>query len=674
MKIALLDLNHISRGVHTNTVPLGLGLISRYLRLTIKTGLEIKIFKDAQKASTLLPGWGPDIVGISQYCWNSRLNLYTAQMIKESNPGSLVVAGGPNLDSSLSRRLDYFKSHPFVDICVSYDGEIPFAEVVKRRLNGENKDEIINNPVAGSYSFEPKTGQLRESEASAPRVASLDIFGPMYADGVFDELLDDGFHPFMQTHRGCPFECTYCHSGNRYNSKILFLSEDIFEKDMEYLGKRFAGKHNVTLYIANTNFSLFEQDFPIARIIRAIQKKYDWPRIINVNCGKDPQKLLDLLSIVKCEAAIALQTLTPKVLENIKRKNIPLSDFVSFMRQASIKTGEMSSTDLILCLPEETKDSFLATLRSVLNSGIENIYIFTLMNLKGTPISSDESRERYKYDIRHRVVPRQFSIMNDKLILDTEEVIVGTNTMSFEDYLELRGISFVVTVFFSSAELMPLKRLLLEYGVDMYNWVLAIHEKLHSFPELKSHYINFIQETKNELFPTREALEEFYSNEENFNALSSGRLGDNVLRKYKCILLSQDYKAYLKVAVSEAYELLKKKMPEEKARNLTEDMLLYLSTRNLKDFLKKGESDLDMDLRLKYDIPAWAANPVVSSKLEDTSGEYLYRVSFSEEAKTRIKDFSVMNRDSDLSLQILYRDGTIRDFWPSWGLKNKSNS
>ncbi len=670
MKIALLDLNHLTRGVHTNTVPLGLGLISRYLQKTVDYKFDIKIFKDTRKAIDTLPSWKPDVLGISQYSWNSELNLYFAETAKKNNPSCLVVAGGPNLDFSVSRRTEFFKKHPWVDICVYYDGEIPFAGIIKCLVSGESPPEIMKNPVPGSYSFDAKKNNLTEAAAPPPRITSLDEFGSIYADGIFDEFLDSGLHPFVQTHRGCPFECTYCHTSDRYYSKILFLSPEIFKKDMEYLGKRFAGQHNVTFYMANTNLSLYREDFPIAKIIRETQEKYDWPRIINVNCGKDPKKLLDLLSIIKCEAAISLQTLTPKVLDNIKRKNILLKDFISFMHEASRKTGEMSSTDLILCLPEETKESFLETLKTVLNSGIQSIYIYTLMNLKGTPISSEESFARYKYVIRYRIVPRQFSVVNEKKILDTEEVIVGTNTMSFEDYLGLRGVAFIITIFFSSAELIPLKRLLLEFGIDMYRWVTAIHEKFPLSPELNLHYRNFMQETKDELFPSREALARFYDKQENFDALCSGRLGDNILRKYKCNVLSRDYKAYLDLAISEAFELLKERIPEDKARSLIDDMFSYLSSRDLKQFFKRGDSNLKVDFKLKYDIPCWMADSEGSSRLEDSLGSYYYKVSFTEKSKTRLRNFTVMNRDFDLSLQVLYRDGTIKDFWPVWSLQN----
>lgn len=666
MKVALLDLNHITRGVHNKTAPLGLGLISRYLQKTINHDFNIKIFKDARKALKFLGSWKPDILGISQYSWNSELNLYVAELIKQNNPDCLIVAGGPNLDFETRYRKKFFKEHPLVDICVSYDGEIPFAEIVQRVISGREITDLRRVPVAGTYSFDSDNGEVIESTELPPRLNSLDIFGPLYTDGTFDEFLDDGFHPFLQTHRGCPFTCAFCHTGNKYYSRMLFLSPDIFRQDMQYLGKRFAGRHNIILHLANTNMSLFAEDFAIAKVIRETQQEYDWPRFMDVNSGKDPQKLLEMMSIVRFQPQIALQTLTSSVLENIKRKNIPFGDFVSFQHEVLKKTNETSTTELILCLPGETKESFLKTLKTLLNSGVQDIGIYSLMNLKGTLLSSEEYAARFGYQIRHRVVPRQFSLVKGKKILDTEEVIVETNTMSYQDYLELRGICFTVTTFFGSTELIPLKRLLIEYGIDIAIWVFSIHNRLYEFPDINLLFKEFVRETEEELFPTRAALVNFFEKSENFKALCTGRLGDNLLRKYKCILLSSHYKSVLELTLSEARNLLRERLGENMASDLVKDLSVYLSTRNVREIFDGSNVITDRIIHLNYDIPRWLSSVDNQILLGDFFGSYDYSVKFEKNIKKKARDFIKMNKEQDLSLQILYRDGGIRDFWPKW--------
>ena len=189
MKIALLELIHITRGAHANTVPLACGLIARYLQKTLKHDLEIKIFKDTEKALAAFKFWAPDVLGLSQYAWNSELNLHVAKFVKEKiNPDCLVAAGGPNLERSAPRKAKFFKAHPYVDICVSYDGEIPLAEIVNRLASGEKRGDIINNPPIGSASFDVNKQKIIESPQRPPRLTSIDIFGSMYADGFFDEF------------------------------------------------------------------------------------------------------------------------------------------------------------------------------------------------------------------------------------------------------------------------------------------------------------------------------------------------------------------------------------------------------------------------------------------------------------------------------------------------------
>ena len=130
-KIALLDLNHSTFGVHTNTVPLSCLLISSYLKRNVEHKLDIRVYKEHEFLIDDLKYWTPDLVGLAQYVWNSELNLYFAKEIKKINSSCVVVAGGPNLYQSYDEKLIFLKKESVIDICVSYDGEIPFTEITK---------------------------------------------------------------------------------------------------------------------------------------------------------------------------------------------------------------------------------------------------------------------------------------------------------------------------------------------------------------------------------------------------------------------------------------------------------------------------------------------------------------------------------------------------------------
>ncbi|MGE5342382.1 MAG: B12-binding domain-containing radical SAM protein [Candidatus Omnitrophota bacterium] len=670
MKIALLDLNHSTRGIHTNTTPLGLGLISSYLKKNLNVSFDIKIFKDIHAAlDTFHRRWIPDVVGLAQYSWNSELNLVAARAAVALNPDCLVIAGGPNIYKMEPAKLDFLKQEPYVDVCVVYDGEITFTDILRRLISGETKTDIRKNPEPGTYALNPETGELINRMENPPRLESLDTLGTPYADGFFDTFLDEGYHPFVQTHRGCPFGCAFCHTSDSYYNKMLFLSPELFRCDMEVLGKRFGGKYHIPLYIANTNWSLFDQDFEIARVIQQIKETYDWPHQIHINSGKNPKKLIEMLSIFRYMPGISLQTLTPHVLKNIKRVNIPFEDYLDFQEKVSVKTGRPSATELILSLPGETKETFMDTLVKTIDSGTQNIIIYTLMKLRGTPLNSDEFEKTYGYVVRHRVVPRQFSDINGTKIFDTEEVIVGTNTMSFDDYIELRSLSFTVSAFLASSELIPLVKLIVEHQIKISAWILGIHDRLRHYPDIYDAYQNFLQETRDELFPTREALVDFYSKPENYEALCMGKLGDNLLRKYKCIILFEHFGSLLDVAIAQAQKLMAEVCGEETANELLANMKRFLSTRNMKSIL--GASDMEEVFKervveLDVDIPAWLEASDSGLGLERFKRPSRYRVVFPEKAVNELNDIVKMNKDLELSMQILYRDGTIRAYWPHW--------
>ena len=671
MKIAFLDLNHATCGVHTNTTPLGSGLIATYTKKHIDHPLDIRIFKSIDRLVGL-QGWVPDVVGLAQYVWNSELNLYGAGLIKAMNPNCLVVSGGPDQD------LDAKKRHAFlvrwkgtIDLCVAYDGEIPFMMTIQSLLNNESPYDLKKNPPPGIFCLDPDTNDLVCSPEPPPRLNDLDIFGSIYADGLFDEFLDEGWHPFVQTHRGCPFLCTFCHTGDTFYNKMLYQSPEVFRVDMEYLAKRYAGQHNITLYMANTNMSLFDQDFPIAEVIREMQEQYDWPRNINVNSGKKPEKLKKMYSLIQFRPSIALQTLTKDVLKNIKRKNIPTMEFINFQKEVLDESDIDSITELILCLPGETKETFLETLVTVINSGAQFIGIYTLMNLKGTPERTEEFRERYGFKIAHRVVPRQLSQIGNDTIIDTEEVVCETNTLPFKDYLELRGIAFVVASFLNSSELKPLRILLMEYKVSVADWIFSIHKNLSSSPEISEVYNRFMQETRNELFPSREALLKFYEEPENFNALRKGLLGDNLLRKYKCIMLTNLYGSCVDLGINQALILFKAHHAGSETDQMFSNLKTFIQSRNVKDYLG-SLMEKEQTVELDYDIPSWLANKSKERRLEDFAWKSIYTVSLPDRIKKRSVDIADINKDFQLALQILIRDGTTADFWPVWSRQSPS--
>ena len=86
IKVLLGDLRHYTLGVHSNYVPVGIGYIATYLQKVIPSvDFDIKITVNPDEAFDLVDNWKPDVLGLSNYMWNSNLSYRVCEYIKEKN-------------------------------------------------------------------------------------------------------------------------------------------------------------------------------------------------------------------------------------------------------------------------------------------------------------------------------------------------------------------------------------------------------------------------------------------------------------------------------------------------------------------------------------------------------------------------------------------------------------
>ena len=59
-----------------------------------------------------------------------------------------------------------------------------------------------------------------------PRMVNLDRIPSPYLIGMMDKFFDEYLTPMIQTARGCPYSCTFCHDGLPYMTKYQRFSID----------------------------------------------------------------------------------------------------------------------------------------------------------------------------------------------------------------------------------------------------------------------------------------------------------------------------------------------------------------------------------------------------------------------------------------------------------------
>ena len=75
MKILLGDPRHDTVGTHSNYVPINIGYIATYLLKKIpNANIDIRIETETNAIFNEIINWEPDVVGLSNYVWNSSLS------------------------------------------------------------------------------------------------------------------------------------------------------------------------------------------------------------------------------------------------------------------------------------------------------------------------------------------------------------------------------------------------------------------------------------------------------------------------------------------------------------------------------------------------------------------------------------------------------------------------
>jgi hypothetical protein len=141
----------------------------------------------------------------------------------------------------------------------------------------------------------------------------------------------------------------------------------------------------------------------------------------------------------------------------------------------------------------------------------------------------------FAFDSRFRVLPKNFGIYGGTKVLDAEEVVVATDTLTFDDYLYARKYALAISVFWNDSWFEDLVQFAERNGVKRSEWIDAIVGAMDAPGAVGTFTDNFIRETTNELFPSREACVDFYSQDDNFARLLDGDIGDNLMYKYRAI-------------------------------------------------------------------------------------------------------------------------------------------
>jgi radical SAM superfamily enzyme YgiQ (UPF0313 family) len=545
--IYLADLGHNLLTVSSDVYPLGIANQATYLPAILQgegdtppgqdPDLDIRIFREPQDLRDALDARAPDMLGLSNYAWNQELSRHFARYAKQLSPDTFTCMGGPNWPLTEDVKEIFMRERPEIDAYIdgpTYEGERAFVNLVRRfREVGGSRDGVMEQALPGNTWIDPRSDQLVVGEA-VERIRDLDDIPSPYLSGLLDPWFETGYFPLLQIARGCPFSCAFCNSGVPGNSKINAHSIENVKADLEYVAKRV--KPEITLCMADDNFGMYPRDEDIADYIGWLQETTGWPKYIRTTTGKNNgERIIRVMR--KTHGALpmtaAVQSMNPEVLKNIKRSNIKLETYMQLQEELE-RQGMQSYGELILCLPGESRESFLKSVEALLDAGAKRVSAHQLMLLHGADLATPAARERFGSETRFRVVARNIGNYTGEPVVEVEEMVVQTPTFSFDDYLEMRIFHLLLTIFYYEGNFEEAFELANENGVKPFDLVMQLHARLDEAPaDLRKVIDDFVRESQEELFPDRESCLEWSSN--HYDQLVDGTLGGNLLSKYSMI-------------------------------------------------------------------------------------------------------------------------------------------
>ena len=614
IKVYLCDLTYDTIILVSDTIPINIGFIASYMKKCFKDKVDIELFKYPNDAIRSLHENPPDVIALSNYSWNSNLSEYVASIAKKINPEVITIQGGTNFPHEPKLQEDFLKQRTNTDFYTLLEAEISCSNIIERIIIEKyDKEKIFSKPINGCVFIHPVTKKFIKGEY-INRIKDLDEIPSPYLNGILDKFFDGNLTPFIETNRGCPFTCPFCHTGSDYFHKLNKFSKERVKDEIDYIGKKSGELGISNLHIADVNFGMYPQDKLTCEFLKESKEKYGWPKQIIATTGKNSKDRVTAITNILGDmfsVNMSMQSMDGQVLRNIKRANIKLNHMID-INYHLIKQGRSTKAELIIGLPGESRETFINGLNNVLNSNASSVTIYTLMMLHGTEFKKPSYRKQFSYEGKFRIVPLNFGEYNGKRIFDYEEVGVVTKDMSFEDYLYLRVLALFVESLHNGKPFNEFFLYAKQHNIQPATFLKILNDNIkNASTNIQNLVSDFINETKGELWDSEKDLLNYYRNDENYLKLKNGEVGGNLIYKYKSKNLVKNSQDWLVFFEKELYKAIINNQNDISNSDLIKLEMAEISKfckLKLHGLLNPSIESTSIGATFSYDILKWIDN------------------------------------------------------------------
>jgi len=599
IEVFLCDLTHTGNGIGTNNIPLNIGVIAAYAKKYLDDQVNFTLFKYPEDLNEALESSLPDVIGFSNYVWNDRLNEYFCNKIKALNPEIVTVKGGPNIPLPQDQKKAYLEEHPDTDFYFTLEAEVAFKRFLERFLASNLKD---GEPVDGCVYLDQSGEMITGSNLG--RMTDLEEVPSPYLEGLLDKFFDGNLIPVMETTRGCPFSCNFCNFGDDYYSKIRAFDMEIVRQELRYIANKVQDSGLTYLILTDMNFGMYTRDIEVANEIIRCRDEHQWPISVYIETGKNRidnvSKVVDILK--DClSVKLSLQSNSPEVLEEIKRKNIDQESYWKICRQLK-KEGRGIIAEMIVPLPKETTESFYKGINFLMDSKVDTIINYTLQINYGTQYSDLNYANKFDYVSRYRPYVNCFGKYAGDIVMEVEQIGVATNSLTAANYSEVRAFSLMIQILYNNPVMQEVFWLLDELGGSAFDFTFHCFKNTNSHKELGQAVNDFIAETEDEMFREPEAVRDFFSDNGNYDKLVSGDLGRNVIFSNFALILSLHFDALVEFVIEMLRIYLGEKV-DAQTTEILEDLRNFLTLKGTQEF--SDNADPIVTGQFKYNWYKW---------------------------------------------------------------------
>lgn len=370
MKVLLTTLN--AKYIHTN-----LAIRLLYELNKDNHGLEWKEFtikEDKNDVANYCKDF--EVVAFSCYIWNITQTLETAQLIKQKNPSTKILLGGPEV----SYEWENIISLEYIDYIISGEGEIPFSEFLNSFPNIKSVVGLIHK----------EDGTIKEN----PKPSTFDIslyknIMPYTTDDT-DTLKNKVL--YIETSRGCPYKCEFCLAS--LDNKVRYLPDlhikntllHLMEhgKVIKFLDRTFNMKRDFTLDI----FQFILDNYKPGNVFQfEITADILHPDIIKFINEKVPKDLFRF--------EIGIQTVNQKANLEVSRKQ-NFEKTKSIIKQVENKVE--LHLDLIVGMALDYFEDIKYSFEEVFKLYAPELQLGFLKFLKGTPVRDKHKQHGFVFD------------------------------------------------------------------------------------------------------------------------------------------------------------------------------------------------------------------------------------------------------------------------------------